>query len=198
MPNLIALIALISWPVIPLFWIPVHLFPHYFRRIRFFTYIMPVISWLPTAYFIYCHRDFLLQFRTELPVFINGAGGVLLIIGTGIHIWTGKLLSLWGLIGVPEIYKEMKGKMVTYGAFSLVRHPTYLAHTLMFTGVFLLTGVFSIAVVAFVDFTVVNLVIIPLEERELSDRFGDEYRRYKENVPKFFPRLTRVSGKHNM
>jgi len=197
MSNLLALITLISWPVIPLFWIPVHLFPHSFRKVKFFTYIMPIISWLPTAYFIYYHRDFLLQFRIELPVLINGAGGVLLIVGTGIHIWTGKLLSLRGLIGVPEIYKEMKGKIVTRGAFSLVRHPTYLAHTLMFTGVFLLTGVISVAVVALVDFIVVNLAIIPLEERELSDRFGDEYRRYKANVPKFFPRLTRIIGKHS-
>lgn len=192
MSDLLALITLISWPVIPLFWIPVHLFPHYFRKIKFFTYIMPVISWLPTAYFIYYLRDFLLQFRTELPVSIQGTGGVLLIIGICVHIWTGKLLRIWGLIGVPEIYKEMEGQLVTRGAFSVVRHPTYLAHTLMFTGVFLLTGVISVAVVALVDFIVVNLVIIPLEERELSDRFGDEYRRYKANVPKFFPRLTGI------
>jgi protein-S-isoprenylcysteine O-methyltransferase Ste14 len=192
MSNLLALITLISWPVIPLFWIPVHLFPHYFRKIKFFTYMIPLVSWLPAACFIYYYRDSLLHYRAELPLPVNGTGFFLLVIGTGIHIWTGKLLSLWGLIGVPEIYEETKGRLVTRGAFSLVRHPTYLAHTLMFAGVFLLTGVASVAVVALLDFLVVIFVIIPLEERELENRYGDEYKRYKESVPGFFPRLSRI------
>lgn len=192
MSNILALIVLITWPVIPLFWIPVHLHPSYFRKIKQLTYIMPLMSWLPAAYFIYHHRDLLLHFRVELPVLIKGTGVILMIIGTGIHIWTGKLLSIRGLIGVPEIYIEMEGKLVTYGAFSFVRHPTYLAHTLMFTGVFLFTGVVSVAVVALLDFVVVMLVIIPLEERELASRFGEEYKRYKKNVPRFFPRVPRL------
>jgi protein-S-isoprenylcysteine O-methyltransferase Ste14 len=196
MTSLLALITLISWPVIPLFWIPVHLFPHYFRKTRVLMYILPLMSWLLVAYMISHHRDFLLQFRIELPLLINGTGIFLLIIGTGIHIWTGRLLGIRGLIGVPEIYTEMKGNLMTQGAFSVVRHPTYLAHTLMFSGVFLLTGIVSVAVVALLDFAVVTLVIIPLEEKELAVRFGDTFSQYKERVPRFFPRLTSVISKH--
>lgn len=185
----LALILLITWPVIPLFWIPVHVFPRFFSRIKFLTYVLPLTTWLPVAFFIYQHRESLLQFQVQFSIFIKGIGFLLLMIGTGIHIWTGKLLSLWGLIGVPEIYKQMNGKLVTHGAFSIVRHPTYIAHTLMFSGVFLVTGVLSTGLLAVLDFILVNLLIIPLEEKELLTRFGDEYKKYKDNVPKFFPRL---------
>ncbi len=187
MMNFLALITLMAWPVIPLFWIPVHLFVHFFRKIKLLTYLMPLIIWLPVASIVYQHRDLLLYFKTDFPVIIRGAGVILLIAGTWIHIWTGKLLRLWGLIGLPEVYEKMHGRFITTGAFSIVRHPTYLAHTMMFAGVFLATGVISVGIITAVDFSVVNLIIIPLEERELLNRFGDEYRDYRSKVPKFFP-----------
>jgi protein-S-isoprenylcysteine O-methyltransferase Ste14 len=56
----------------------------------------------------------------------------------------------------------------------------------MFLGVFLLTGIVSVGVVAAVDAVVVNAVVIPLEERELSARFGVEYEEYRKKVPSRF------------
>jgi protein-S-isoprenylcysteine O-methyltransferase Ste14 len=41
---------------------------------------------------------------------------------------------------------------------------------------------------------VINLVAI-LEERELLDRFGEEYASYRERVPRFIPRLGQYSSK---
>jgi protein-S-isoprenylcysteine O-methyltransferase Ste14 len=36
-----------------------------------------------------------------------------------------------------------------------------------------------------------NAVYFPLvEERALEDRFGDDYHRYRENVPRWIPRLS--------
>ena len=186
--DFLALITLIAWPVIPLFWIPVHLFPHFFRKIKWLTYIMPLIIWLPVAYLIYQHRDLLLHFKIDFPVIIRGAGFILLTAGTGIHVWTAKLLSLRGIIGLPEVYEKMQGRFVTAGAFSVVRHPTYLAHTIMFAGAFLATGVISVGVITAIDLLAVNLIIIPLEEKELLNRFGGDYRDYRNKVPKFFPR----------
>lgn len=40
-----------------------------------------------------------------------------------------------------------------------------------------------------VGFTVYNLIGVPLEERKLSDNFGDEYREYRQTVPRFVPVL---------
>ncbi len=188
--DLIALIAIIWWPLIPLFWIPVHGLPRFFKRLGFYTYLLPVITWLPLAIILYSSKNILLEYRIALPLAFNIAGWLLLCSGTFLHIWTGYLLNFWGLIGVPEIFDKFKSKMVTSGPFSFVRHPTYLAHTMMFGGVFLLSGVVGAGLVAILDFLIAFFIIIPLEERELLNRFHEEYREYRRKVPRFFPAIS--------
>lgn len=189
MTDLLAFITIILWPVIPLFWIPVHGLSKIFKKLGLFTYIMPLATWLPFVYIIYQNRIFLLQFKIDLLVTLNIIGILLFVIGTLLHIWTGLLLGLWGLVGLPEISTLIKSRLVKEGPFSVVRHPTYLAHTLMFSGIFLMTEVITVFILTLLDFILINLLIIPLEERELSIRFGEEYRLYIKNVPQFFPRL---------
>jgi len=145
---------------------------------------MPLLTWLPLAYLIYQNRVFLLQFKIDLPVTLDIIGIFLLVIGALLHIWTGKLLGLRGLIGLPKI----KNKLLSRGPFSVVRHPTYLAHTMIFSGVFLITGVIATGIIAFLDFAIANIIIIPLEEKELLSRFGEDYKLYKKKVPhRFLP-----------
>jgi protein-S-isoprenylcysteine O-methyltransferase Ste14 len=177
------------WPVIPLFWIPVHFATKFFKRLGYLTYIIPVIGWLPFGHVIYHNRAFILQYKFDLPVVLNIAGIVLLIAGTLVHIWTGRLLGIRGLIGISEIAAKTKGGLVTQGAFSVVRNPTYLAHTIIFTGIFLFTEVIAAGVITVLDFLVKNTIIIPLEEKELLKRFGEKYKLYKNKVPAFFPRI---------
>jgi protein-S-isoprenylcysteine O-methyltransferase Ste14 len=149
---------------------------------------MPLITWLPLAYLIYQTRGFILKNRLDLPLVLNIAGILFLIAGTLLHTWTAQLLGLWGITGVPEISSKQSEKLVAEGPFTIVRHPTYLAHTLMFSGVFLITGSVSVAIVTILDCVIVNTIIIPLEEQELLNRFGEGYRLYKEEVPsRFFP-----------
>ncbi|MCL4458115.1 MAG: isoprenylcysteine carboxylmethyltransferase family protein [Nitrospirae bacterium] len=189
--ELLALITIILWPVVPLFWIPVHGLSKFFKRLGIFTYVMPLLTWLPLAYAIYLSRDFLLQLTIDLPVILNIIGIIFFIAGTLLHIWTGKLLGLLGLMGLPEISPKKEGRLVAEGPFSIVRHPTYLAHTVMFSGIFLMTEVLTVGVLTFSDFVIVNALIIPLEEKELSTRFGKEYEEYKKLVPrKFFPKIS--------
>jgi protein-S-isoprenylcysteine O-methyltransferase Ste14 len=180
---------MIIWPVIPLFWIPVHGLPRLFRKLGLLTYGVPLITWLPLAYIIYSYRAFLLQYTVAFPLSLNLLGWFLLVSGSGLHIWTARLLG-WGLIGVPEVSSMRKGKFVKTGAFSKVRHPTYFAHSLMFSGVFLITGSVAVGLLALIDLVVVTLIIIPLEDKELVDRFGDAYDRYIKEVPAFFPRIS--------
>lgn len=189
MLDLFALMTIILWPVIPLFWIPVHGLSRIFKSLGLLTYAIPLITWPLFAYFIYSKRTFFLSFKIDLPIILNISGIPLLVLGFLLHIWTGKLLGLWGLIGLPEISTRIKGKLVTKGPFSIVRHPTYFAHTLMFSGVFLITEVVAVGIITILDFFFIHILIIPLEEKELLNRFGEEYRLYRERVPRFFPRV---------
>lgn len=148
---------------------------------------MPAVVWPPVAYLIYLNRSFLLNYRFDMPLWVRVIGAIVLAAGAALQIWTARLLSLWGLMGVPELSEKAQAGLVTTGVFSFVRHPTYLAHTLMLGGVFLFTGVIAVGVITLLDFAVINAVVIPLEERELLIRFGDEYASYKKKVPGYFP-----------
>lgn len=176
------------WPVVPLFWIPVHGFSRIFKKLGTLTYIMPLITWPIVAYLIYNNRILLLQFKLDLHMILNITGIFFLLSGAMLHIWTGRLLGIWGLMGLPEISAKVRGRLVTELPFSIVRHPTYLAHTMMFLGVFLITGVAAVGVVTVIDFIAINILIIPLEDKELLTRFGEDYMTYKQKVPAFFPK----------
>jgi protein-S-isoprenylcysteine O-methyltransferase Ste14 len=57
----------------------------------------------------------------------------------------------------------------------------------MILGIYLYTKVIAVGIVALLDFIVINTAVIPLEDKELLRRFGDEYNQYKKKVPGFFP-----------
>jgi protein-S-isoprenylcysteine O-methyltransferase Ste14 len=191
MKLFLALITLMLWPVIPLFWIPVHFATGVFRRFGKLSYIFAAILWVPVAYLIFLSRDYLLVHIIEFPILISSSGLIILLTGSLLHIWTGALLSPRSLIGIPEIVAPRESRLIDKGPFAVVRHPTYLAHTMMFVGIFLYTGVTVVGILTFVDFIVVSLFVIPLEERELALRFGEPYQEYMKRVPRLMPHIFR-------
>ena len=121
-----------------------------------------------------------------LPLPVNVVGLLFLLMETLLHIWTGELLGI-GIIGVPEVKGNAKSILITDGPFSYVRHPTYLAHTMIFLGIFLISGAAAVGIVTIIDFVIINVFTMPLEEKELLERFGEEYGSYMRKVPRFFP-----------
>lgn len=193
MRDHLALLAVLLWPAIPLFWIPVHGFNKFFRKIGLLTYTLPLVSWLPIAYLIYLNRINLLSYKIIVPHALGIIGMITLVEGVILQLWTLYLLSFRGITGMPEVSERYSGRFVTKGPFSVVRHPTYLSHTLMLLGVFLVTGVVMVAVVTVLDFFLIHALIIPLEDRELMSRFGRDYMKYKNEVPRFFPTFRKIT-----
>jgi protein-S-isoprenylcysteine O-methyltransferase Ste14 len=189
--DLVALAALLLWPAIPLFWVPVHCVPRFFRRLGFLTYILPFITWLPVAVVTFELREPLLAYRVALPATANALGVLLFVLGAGLQAWTIILLTMPGIVGMPEVTQAVSGRLVTAGPFGALRHPTYLSHTLMLAGLFLWTEAAALGAVAVIDALVVNAMVIPLEERELVERFGKEYEEYRRKVPSRFLPLRR-------
>lgn len=187
LPDLFALAVIIIWPVIPLFWIPVHGFSKVFRKLGLLTYALPVVTWTPLAVFLFSRREFILRHEIGLPPLVVFFGVVLLFLGAALQAWTAKLLSLKGLMGMPEVSASVESRFVTTGPYRIVRHPTYLSHTLMFAGLFLMSGLMAMGLVTLLDLLLINLAVIPLEDRELSARFGPAYDEYRRKVPGFFP-----------
>ena len=67
-----------------------------------------------------------------------------------------------------------------------LRHPRYVQLLLAFGAYTLLVNYIVTYLYFGVTLLAVYLVVV-LEERELCERFGDEYRRYAAKVPRFIP-----------
>ena len=181
MKFFISLCTLIFWPIIPIFWIITHSYKNLVKRLGLFVYPLSFIIYLPQALLIYRHKDLILSISLPIEESLNIFGFLLFATGIILHIWTFKLLGFYGIIGKYEILNE-KNKLIYNGPFALIRHPTYFAHTLIFLGLFLFTGFLALMILTILDFLIVSTIIIPLEEKELLNRFGEEYRMYIQKV----------------
>ena len=185
--RFLVLVAIAGWPLIPICWLQIHSRPGFWRKRGGFTYVPILLEWFAVALLVFAFRNSVLGTRLDLGA-LRWAGLIIALIGVGLQAWATRLLGWRILVGYAELVPQATHqRLVTQGPFSIVRHPTYLAHTLFFAGIFLLTGYVGAGVLALADFLTSYFLITPLEEGELQERFGDEYRKYKEHVPKFFP-----------
>lgn len=127
--------------------------------------------------------SFPLRIQLSFILHMQFAGIILTAIGYFLFIWSvitrGKYSVSW----------EMRDnhRLVTWGPYHYVRHPSYLAYFLMFIGLFtLLPSVL----------TLIPLAAIPgyyrvtlQEEKLLAKRFGNEYAEYQRKTGRFIPRL---------
>ena len=91
--------------------------------------------------------------------------------------------------GIPEVLAgSQEQRLVTTGIRGRVRHPVYLGHLCEMlawsvgTGLAVCYGLTMFAMAT-------GSVMIRLEDRELEQRFGEEYRKYRNAVPAVVPRI---------
>ena len=73
--------------------------------------------------------------------------------------------------------------------YSVVRHPSYLGYILMIVGMTFIWG----NVVTFLPWVAIPgyYLVSIYEEAMLLEQFGEEYRRYMNNVGAFIPKISR-------
>jgi len=84
--------------------------------------------------------------------------------------------------------RREKPSVIMKSVFKVVRHPIYLSEILLYLGLLMLS-------ISLAGFVVLLMAIVFLhyisrhEERILFARFGEEYRKYMQEVPMWIPRL---------
>jgi protein-S-isoprenylcysteine O-methyltransferase Ste14 len=78
--------------------------------------------------------------------------------------------------------------VIRKSVFNLVRHPMYLSEILLYLGLLLISLSLAGAIVWLMAIVFLH-IISRHEERLLLERFGDDYARYKEEVPMWWPRF---------
>ncbi len=111
-------------------------------------------------------------------------------IGWGLVLASTYLIDHFGLFGMKQVYNYLIGKheepppFKTPTLYKMVRHPLYLGFIIAFWATPKMTSghlFFAIMTTAYI------LVAIQFEERDLIRFYGDNYRRYREQVSMLFP-----------
>ena len=125
-----------------------------------------------------------LVFGTVPMIQLEFLGLLIMILGYAIFIWSvlarGRYATSWQM---PADHK-----LVNWGPYSCVRHPSYLGYCLMFIGFALL---WNNALALFPLIAIPGYVLIARREEEmLLARFGDTYVQYQKRVGRFLPKVT--------
>src|SRR4030065_2006539 len=117
-----------------------------------------------------------------------------LIIGFAVAL-IGEVIRFWGVSWAGSETRTTGGVGGTFliisGPFAYVRNPLYVGNILLYLGL----GIMSIAlfpylqIVAIIFFLIQYYFIVSEEEKYLREKFKDDYKDYRKNVPAFFPRL---------
>ena len=179
----------VIYATIPSFWLIIHPRVAYWRARRNSPYRLLIPLWIGTWVALgvttspWRNATFYSTVWTWLPAaFLFG-------IGLWLYKCSGKGFSGAQLSGLPEVMSaHPEQRLSTSGIRARVRHPVYLAHLCEMlawsvgTGLVVCYGLTTLAVIS-------GAIMIHLEDRELEQRFGDQYRQYRKTTPAILPRV---------
>jgi protein-S-isoprenylcysteine O-methyltransferase Ste14 len=132
--------------------------------------------------------NFFQSFNRSFDLFHGGVGACLIFMGTVI-IWSCVSLFKDHGEGTPAPW-DPPIHLVVRGPYCHVRNPLVEGVFCVLLGEYVLSGSFLL-LLWFFFFVSINLIYTPLiEEPELLNRFGEPFRSYMKNVPRWLPRKT--------
>jgi protein-S-isoprenylcysteine O-methyltransferase Ste14 len=123
-----------------------------------------------------------LQLRFMGDSWLQIAGMAVTAFGYALFLWSvlarGRYATSWEM---PE-----DQRLVTWGPYRYVRHPSYLAYFILFAGLLLLL----LNLITLLPFIAIPgyVLITAAEEEMLSKKFGEAYKEYLRVTGRFFPK----------
>ncbi|WP_233189181.1 isoprenylcysteine carboxylmethyltransferase family protein [Subtercola sp. Z020] len=160
---------------------PHHVFAT-FRQIVVFWGLFLVVIPLVIAFL---ERRWMLALTFPLPVTLIGA--LLLVSASALGIWSAVVMSTLG-DGTP-LPSAMPNRLVIAGPYRFIRNPMAFAGIVQGAAVGLLLSSLLVVVYAIAGSLLWNYAIRPLEEADLEERFGPDFRRYTAEVRCWVPSI---------
>ena len=114
----------------------------------------------------------------------------------GILDAVGIVLVLFGFLFriAARGYKSEKShegsRLITDGPYAVMRNPMYFGTLIIGTGIIMIIFEWWTIFIFGLVFLLIYVPQVNKEQRELSIRFTDEYRRYCEKLPRYFPKIS--------
>lgn len=127
---------------------------------------------------------FIAQVLWPLPLLTHGTaarivGGILAAAGLALSAW---VMRSFGRASTPVTPWKESRRLVVSGPYRFSRNPDYVGQALLTAGLALLLGAPWALLALPPALLLVRYGVIAREERYLERRFGDDYRRYRQQV----------------
>ena len=130
--------------------------------------------------------------RIEFPAALRLAGVGLFAVAFTLSMWSAVSMSSHGS-GTP-LPSAMPRRLVIAGPYRFVRNPMAVGGIAQGVAVGLIAGSWLVVLYALSGSLVWNTLIRPLEEADLEERFGAEFRAYRDRVSCWIPRRVRAGA----
>jgi protein-S-isoprenylcysteine O-methyltransferase Ste14 len=152
--------------------------------------LLPFMVAVVIPYFAYDEK------QTLLPnnLISKAVGIIFFIVGLFLFLWTNYLFKTFGK-GTLAPW-TVKQHLVIRGPYKYCRNPMITGVLFILIGETLLLHSTNIFIWACIFFTIHIFYFAFKEEPDLYERFGEEYKTYKANVPRWVPRLTAYQGEN--
>jgi len=121
---------------------------------------------------------------TGRPGIWNLIGLIPVLVGTAGLIWGVAVHSTQSPQGIE--WDVDRSYLLRRGLYTFSRNPMYLSELILLLGWVFFYRSLAVLIASAVWYSFFNFYIIPLEERTLEVHFGDVYREYKNQVPRWF------------
>jgi protein-S-isoprenylcysteine O-methyltransferase Ste14 len=143
-----------------------------------------LLLWLSIIGYL-IHPPLLAWSKVGLPDWVRCIGVGIGFLSAGLVYW---IFTSIGTGISPTVGTRKEHKLVTQGIYRWVRHPLYSVGTLLFLSFAMIADSWFIAAMDVLAF-VLLAIRLPNEESHLTEKFGDEYRKYIKNTGAFLPRF---------
>lgn len=125
---------------------------------------------------------FSFAYEVEVDWLIWPIGGFVFFLGLAHRIWAQQHLH----------YRlKVKKCLTTTGPYLLVRNPIYVGNILMCSGAIITSELLWLVPIALLYWFGIYSLIVQYEETHLLEKYGEPYRRYLAEVPRWLPRAIR-------
>ena len=138
----------------------------------------------PLAIIAACAASFMPWLTIPYPVGAMAIGTIMLIAGAVLRRYCFNALGK-SFTGTVMVSKDQQ--IVQHGVYRRVRHPSYTAAILMFTGVGLALGSWISVAILFLVHCCLYGIRVAVEEKALVETLGEPYRQYMLRTKRFIP-----------
>lgn len=132
------------------------------------------------------------QLTVIAPEPVRAFGAALFVAASAVGIWSAVAISAFGR-GTP-LPSDAATRLVIAGPYRFVRNPMALGSIAQGVAVGLFLSSWLVVTYALCGALVWNYAVRPHEERDLEERFGESFRRYRDEVRCWLPRLRPVTA----